>query len=94
MWLQRPFEDLKAKSVLDEWVGTIGPHQGPERDNAVFVTAGIHFCRERTMRSASVPYSTILYCTDPPLKTPDNIQSMRLTSRGSVIFEWGKYLLY
>lgn len=64
-----------AKSVRKGRAGTIGLQRRTQTDKAVFVTTGIHFCWEGTMCKASVPYSTILYCTVPPLKTPINFQS-------------------
>lgn len=72
---------LNAKSVGEGCAGTIGLQQRTQKDKAVFVTAGIHFSWEGTMCSTSVPYSTIIYCAIPPLKTPFNIQSTLLTVR-------------
>lgn len=79
--LQRPFGGFKRKSVREGWAGTIGLQQRTQEDKAVFVTTGIHFCWEGTMCQASVPYSTILYCTVPPLKTPVNFLSTCLTAK-------------
>lgn len=37
-------EALNAKSVREGWAETIGLQQRTQRDKAVFVTTGIHFC--------------------------------------------------